>query len=341
MPSIRTESRMLSMSNTDIDVETTDTASEIISETAPEPDKESTPQQTRESTPVKESTPKPTKEPTTAPKCYVTPLTPPTPIAYEPQTPPISEPDREAQPSPAPTQSSDPSPTPQPTLNQPAFHLPEDILTVSRDLPNFPYNLRQNERFFETLKQIGLAINNLKDFSLSPSLDENIFATFLPQLTIRLEPLMSSLTQQKFEIFKNLKQPSIYLIDHFIFDILNVIKYILTDQLTKYENNALRMKTLRNHINFDYINNPNYPELVAEYKRRKSTHIHYNSAIREMTHTIHHVATLKTMITYEDPLFDCLDAMKVHLLRAVKEIMSKTVLTDEEKLKDLFIHTIM
>ena len=101
------------------------------------------------------------------------------------------------------------------------------------------------------------------------------------------------------------------------------------------------MKTLRNLININYINNPNHPELVAEYKRRKATQIHYNSAIREMTHTIHHVATLKTTIIYEDPLFDCLEAMKVHLLCAVNEIMSKTALTDEEKLKDIFIHTIM
>ena len=150
MPVIRPES------SADIDVETTDTASEIANETATEPEKEPTP--------LRESTPKSTKETTTARTCFVAPLTPPTPLAYEPQTPPISEPDRESQPSPATTRNSDPRPTPQPTSNQPALHLSENILTVSRDLPNFPYNLRQNERFFDTLRQVGLAINNLKDF---------------------------------------------------------------------------------------------------------------------------------------------------------------------------------
>ena len=263
-------------------------------------------------------------------------------MACAPETSPISEPEQEPTPPAVPVQTSESRTTPQLTPNQPTLYLPGDYtLTVSRDLPNFPYNHRQNERFFDTLKQIGLAINNLKDFSLSPAFDEDIFANFLPQLTIRLEPLMATLTQQKFEIFRNLKYLSIYLIDHFIFDIFNVIKYILTDQLTKFENNALRMKAIRNYINYDDTNNPNYPELVAEYKSRKTTQINYNSGIREMTHTVHHVATLKATIIYEDPLFDCLESMKNHLLRAVKEIMTKNLLTDEEKMKDLFIHTIL
>ena len=123
MPVIRPES------SADINVETTDTASEIANETATEPEKEPTP--------LRESTPKSTKETTTARTCFVAPLTPPTPLAYEPQTPPISEPDRESQPSPATTRNSDPRPTPQPTPNQPALHLSENILTVSRDLPKF------------------------------------------------------------------------------------------------------------------------------------------------------------------------------------------------------------
>ena len=324
MPVVRPESS----TDMDVDVETTDTANETTTE--PET--------------LRESTPKSTKETLTARKCFVAPLTPPTQLAFEPQTPPTSEPDTEPQPSPATTRStrnSDQRATPQPTPNQPDLHLSDNILTVSRDLPNFPYNIRQNERFFETLNKIGLAINNLKDFSLSPSLDDHLFATFLPQLTTRLEPLMSTLTEQKFDIFTNLKQLSIYLIDHFIFDIFNAIKYILTDQLTKYENNATRMKNLRNIINIKYINNPNDPELVAEYKRRKATQIHYNSAIREMMHTINHVATLKTTIIYEDPLFDCLEAMKVHMLCAVNEIISKNALTEDEKLKDIFINAIM
>ena len=312
MPSIRP----LSSPDMDVDVETTDTANETTAELEN----------------CKESTPKPTKVTPTARKSFVAPRTPPTPLAFEPQTPPTSEPDTEPQ---------EERPTPQPTPNPFNFNLSDNIITVSRDLPNFPYNIRQNERFFETLKKIGLAINNLKDFSFSPSLDDHLFAAFLPQLTTRLEPLMSTLTEQKFDIFTNLKQLSIYLIDHFIFDIFNISKYLLTDQLTKYENNTTRMKHLRSIININYVNNPNDPELVAEYKRRRATQIHYSGAIREMMHTINHVASLKTTIIYEDPLFDCLDAMRVQLLCAINEIISKNALTEDEKIKDIFINTIM
>ena len=217
----------------DIDVDTTETATETT-ETA-------------------ESTPKRPKIPT-ARKSFVAPRSPPTPLAYEPQTPPTSEPEAETQ---------EEEPTPQPTPNPLNYNLSDNIITVSRDLPNFPFNTRQNERFFDTLKKIGLTINNLKDFSLSPSLDDHLFAAFLPQLTSRLEPIMATLTEQKFDIFTNLKQLSIYLVDHFIFDIFNISKYLLTDHLTKYENNATRMKHLRSVININYVANPNNPELVA------------------------------------------------------------------------------
>ena len=267
----------------------------------------------------------------TARKSFTAPRSPPTPLAYEPQTPPRSEPEEE--------EIQEEQPTPQPTPNP--FNLSANIQTVSRDLPNFPFNNRQNERFFDTLKKIGLTINNLKDFSLAPSLDDDLFAAFLPQLASRLEPIMATLTAQKLDIFKNLKQISIYLVDHFIFDVFNICKYLLTDHLTKYENNATRMKHLRSIIAINYIANPNNPELVAEYKRRRSTQIHYSAAIREMMHTINHVASLKTNIIYEDPLFDCLDAMKIQLLCAINEIISKSALTEDEKLKDIFINTLM
>ena len=295
----------------DVDVDTTETAIETTAE----------------------STPKKPKITPTARKSFVAPRSPPTPLAFEPQTPPTSEPEAETQ--------EEEEPTPQPTPNPFNFNLSDNIITVSRDLPNFPFNIRQNERFFDTLKKIGLTINNLKDFSLSPSLDDHLFAAFLPQLTTRLEPLMATLTEQKFDIFTNLKQLSIYLIDHFIFDIFNISKYLLTDQLTRYENNATRMKHLRSVININYVTNPNDPELVAEYKRRRATQIHYSGAIREMMHTINHVASLKTSIIYEDPLFNCLDAMKIQLLCAINEIISKSALTEDEKIKDIFINTIM
>ena len=58
-------------------------------------------------------------------------------------------------------------------------------------------------------------------------------------------------------------------------------------------------------------------------------------------HTINHVASLKTNIIYEDPLFDCLDAMKIQLLCAINEIISKSALTEDEKIKDIFINTLM
>ncbi|XP_065055573.1 uncharacterized protein LOC135684097 [Rhopilema esculentum] len=312
MPSIRP----LVAPDMDTDTETTLTANESATEVEN----------------FNESTTKPTKVTPTARKSFAAPRSPPTPLAFEPQTPPISEPDTEPQQE---------RPTVPPTLDIFNFNLSDDVPTVSRDLPNFPFNIRQNDRFFETLQQIGLAIDNLKDFSLSPSSDDDLFATFLPQLTTRLEPLMTTLTGQKFGIFTNLKQLSIYLIDHFIFDILNICKYLLTDQLTKYENNAARLKHLRSTININYINNPNNPDLIAEYKRRRATQIQNSSSIREMMHTVNNVASLKRSIIYEDPLFDCHDAIRVTLLCAIDEIMSKTAMTDAEKIKDIFINTVM
>ena len=82
---------------------------------------------------------KTTKVTPTARESFVAPRSPPTPLAFEPQTPPTSEPDAETQ---------EEGPTPQPTPNPFNFNLSDNIITVSRDLPNFPYNIRQNERFF-------------------------------------------------------------------------------------------------------------------------------------------------------------------------------------------------
>ena len=78
-----------------------------------------------------------------------------------------------------------------------------------------------------------------------------------------------------------------------------------------------------------------------EYKRRKSAQINYNSGIREMTHIVQHVATLKSSIMYIDPLFHCFEAMKSHLMRAVREIINNNQMTEEEKLKDLYINTVL